>query len=155
VSLKAFHLVFVTLSSLLAFVFAGWSLRFHAAVGGATYLVLGLGSALFGLGLIAYGFWFRRKIRTREEEQRERRKLFRSVGALALLALAATRDASACSACYGEAAGPMIDAARIGVYVLFALVLAVQVSFGAFFVYLWRRARNLRRGESPALTPVR
>jgi len=60
-----------------------------------------------------------------------------------------TRMAAACSVCYGEAEGPMIDAARLGVYLLFGLVLAVQVAFVAFFVYLRKQARQVAGRGSP------
>jgi len=36
----------------------------------------------------------------------------------------------------------MIDAARMGVYLLFGLVMAVQGGFAAFFIYLRKRARE-------------
>ena len=145
-SLKAFHIVFVSLSSLLAFVFAGWSLHFHTASDNGTYLVLGVLSAFFGILLIVYGFWFWRKIKTREEEQRRRRKLMRPVPALIVLWvwMLSTRTSWACSVCYGEAEGPMIEAARMGVWLLFGLVGVMQVSFGLFFITLWRRARKYR-----------
>ena len=60
-----------------------------------------------------------------------------------------TEMAAACSVCYGEAEGPMINAARMGVYLLFGLVLAVQVAFVAFFVYLRKQARQAAGRESP------
>jgi len=143
VSLKAFHIVFVTLSSLLAFVFAGWNLRAHGAGGDTTHLVLGAGSGLFGALLIVYGFWFWRKIRTLEEQTAPRRKALHKIPALTLVLLAGTRVASACSVCYGDAEGPMIDAARLGVWLLFGLVFAVQACFVIFFVHLRRRARQI------------
>ena len=37
------------------------------------------------------------------------------------------------------------SAARLGVWLLFGLVGAMQVSFVLFFVYLWRRARKYRQ----------
>jgi hypothetical protein len=141
-SLRAFHIVFVTLSSLLAFVFAGWNLRGYAAAGSVTHLTLGAASGAFGLLLIAYGFWFWRKIRTREEENGRRRKILRKLPALALVYILGTRVASACSVCYGEAEGPMIDAARLGVFLLFGLVFAVQLGFVLFFIHLRRRAKR-------------
>jgi hypothetical protein len=39
----------------------------------------------------------------------------------------------------------MIDAARLGVWLLFGLVLAVQAAFVLFFLHLRRRARHPRR----------
>ena len=67
---------------------------------------------------------------------------------MGLVAAGGTRVAEACSVCYGSADGPMIDAARLGVWLLFGLVLAIQLAFGTFFVSLWRRARRYRR-ENP------
>ena len=60
-SLKAFHIVFVTLSSALSFAFAGWAL---GAGGGEStaYKAAGFAALALGAGLIAYGFWFWRKI---------------------------------------------------------------------------------------------
>jgi len=144
VSLKLFHIVFVTASSLLAFLFSGWSWHVWSSGGGPAYLLSSLLSVAFGALLVAYGFWFWRKITTQEEERRRRRKLMRPVPLLVLAALwaASSSDAAACSVCYGEAAGPMIDAARLGVLLLFGLVGTMQLSFATFFVYLWRRSRK-------------
>lgn len=133
-SLKAFHIVFVTLATLLAFAFAGWCLGVAAQEGGG-YRVLGIVSGLFGAALIAYGVWFwRTKIRSA--------RLVVAAVALPAVWLAGGGEASACSVCYGAAEGQMINAARMGVWLMVALVGAMQVSFGVFFVHLWRRARK-------------
>lgn len=62
-SLKAFHIVFVTLASILAFVFAVWEFSRYQASGE----LLQLGGALLafasGAGLIVYGIRFLRKLR--------------------------------------------------------------------------------------------
>jgi hypothetical protein len=87
--------------------------------------------------LIFYGFWFWKKINAQTPGGPGKG------GALVLALLlwyVAQQPADACTVCYGEAEGPMIDAARAGVWLLFGLVVAVQASFVAFFVYLWRRA---------------
>jgi len=48
----------------------------------------------------------------------------------------------ACPSCYGNAEGPMIDAARLGIGLLLGLTLAIQGGFVAFFLYLRRQARR-------------
>lgn len=140
--LKSFHIVFVTASSLLAFLFGGWCWRYAEVNESDLYRALGAASFGAGVALIAYGFWFWKKINARPPV------LPRGKGgavALALLFwLVSHRSIDACSVCYGEAQGPMIDAARWGVWLLFGLVGSVQVSFVAFFVYLWRRGRAFR-----------
>ena len=146
-SLKSFHIVFITLATLLAFGFAGWSLRSAAAGGHAGYYATALAALACGVGLIAYGFWFWRKIRTqdeREADREKRKKNFRMVPMLIAGSLLSSRPALACSVCYGEAEGPMIDAAKLGVWLLFGLVLSMQLAFFLFFVYLRRRAKRYR-----------
>jgi len=140
-SLRAFHIVFVTFSTLLSFGFGGWALHFYRATRSTTYLLTTLGAFSFGVALIVYGVWFWRKIRSREDDDKKRRKIIHTGAVLCAIWLLSSRGAEACTVCYGEAEGPMIDAARWGVYLLFGLVIAVQVAFGAFFVQLWRRSR--------------
>lgn len=56
---------------------------------------------------------------------------------------------NACSVCYGNADGPMIDGARMGVWLLFGLTLVVQGGFLAFFMTLRRRARRSEPVSEP------
>lgn len=60
----------------------------------------------------------------------------------ALLGLIDPGLALACPACFGDAEGPMIDAARLGTFLLLGVTLAVQGGFVAFFLYLRRQARK-------------
>ncbi len=46
----------------------------------------------------------------------------------------------ACPSCFGQAEGLMIDAARVGIWLLLAVVLCLQGGFAAFFLVLRRRA---------------
>ena len=143
-SLKGFHILFISLSSLLAFAFGGWSLHFSRANEDGAFFALSLASFAAGVVLIVYGYWFWRKITTTEEEKRRRRKRIHTVPVMIALWLLSHRAASACAVCYGDAEGPMIEAARLGVWLLFGLVGAVQLAFVLFFVQLWRRARRHR-----------
>jgi hypothetical protein len=60
-SLKAFHLVFITASSALAFGFGISELK--SGGGQTTELALGLGSLTIGLALVLYEWYFLRKTR--------------------------------------------------------------------------------------------
>ncbi len=140
-NLRAIHLVFITCATLLAFVVGGWSFA-QGARAGASYTVMGALSVAVGIALVVYGAWFWRKIQHPEVERRRRRKLFHTVSVLALAVLAAPpAPVLACSTCYGAASGPMVDAARLGVFVLLGIVLAVQFGLLLFFLYLRRRAK--------------
>ncbi len=60
------------------------------------------------------------------------------VAVLALLVAGA--PASACPSCFSQAQGPLVDAARLGMWLLLAVTLGLQGAFVAFFLYLRRRA---------------
>ena len=61
-SLKSFHVVFISASTLLAFALAAWC--FGAGDGpDAGRTAAGVGSVAAGLGLAAYEAWFLRKMR--------------------------------------------------------------------------------------------
>ncbi|GIV60144.1 hypothetical protein GQ464_003100 [Rhodocaloribacter litoris] len=62
-SLKAFHIFFIAVSTLLAFGFAAWSLYAFVQAGGVGSLLMGLAALLLGLVLVVYGRRFRQKFR--------------------------------------------------------------------------------------------
>jgi hypothetical protein len=62
-SLRAFHVVFIAASTLLAFFFAAWCLGALGNEPGAGWRITGIASVATGLGLVAYEAWFLRKTR--------------------------------------------------------------------------------------------
>ena len=54
-SLKNFHIFFISLSTLLAFGFAIWGINSYSVSDNTTHLSLGIISLLVGVGLIIYG----------------------------------------------------------------------------------------------------
>ena len=58
----------------------------------------------------------------------------------ALAFLAAGVPAFACPSCFSQAEGPLVDAARLGMWLLLAVTLGLQGAFVAFFLYLRRQA---------------
>jgi hypothetical protein len=61
-----------------------------------------------------------------------------------LLGAAATAPAAACDVCYGAASSssPLIGGARLGVFLLLGVTVAVLGGFAKFFFYLRNRARQ-------------
>ena len=49
----------------------------------------------------------------------------------------------ACPACFGAEEASMIDGAKLGVFVMLAILFAVQGGFVAFFLYLRKRAKRI------------
>jgi len=63
-SLKMFHLIFISASSALAFGCGVWGLKnFFSEGGGAWDLIFGLGSLAVGVGLILYERYFLKKLK--------------------------------------------------------------------------------------------
>ena len=62
-SLKAFHVFFVVVSTLLAVGFGLWAISDFRSNGDVASLVCGIGSLIGGVGLVGYGRWFMRKLK--------------------------------------------------------------------------------------------
>lgn len=62
-SLKAFHVLFVTISTLLAVWFTVWAFGRYGADGGALDLAFGICGAALVVGLPIYGVWFLQKMK--------------------------------------------------------------------------------------------
>jgi hypothetical protein len=62
-SLKAFHIVFITASVLLAFGCAAWSVVNYVDAGRPVDLIFGVGSGFAGIGLVLYGRYVLRKLK--------------------------------------------------------------------------------------------
>ena len=62
-SLKAFHVVFIAVSILLAFGFAAWELKLYSEERRLADLGFGAGSAVAGITLIVYGRYVLKKLK--------------------------------------------------------------------------------------------
>lgn len=62
-SLKAFHIIFITFSTLLAFGCGIWCLWINSMEPSNSYLVGAIVSFVSALALIVYGCWFWRKMK--------------------------------------------------------------------------------------------
>jgi hypothetical protein len=63
-SLKAFHIIFITASSALAFGCGVWGLKdFFSAGGRLFHLFFAIGSFAVGAGLVVYGRYFLKKLK--------------------------------------------------------------------------------------------
>ncbi len=62
-SLKAFHILFVTASTLLAFGFGAWALHSYSMHKAQIDLIMGIVSLVLGVGMIWYGKYFLKKLK--------------------------------------------------------------------------------------------
>lgn len=62
-SLKAFHILFVTASTLLCFGFGAWALHSYSSSKSQLDLIMGVASLVLGIGMIWYGKYFLKKLK--------------------------------------------------------------------------------------------
>ncbi|MDB6147279.1 MAG: hypothetical protein JWO45_943 [Spartobacteria bacterium] len=62
-SLKAFHIVFIVFSTLLALGLGAWCVWVNLVEGVPVYLAGAIGSFGCAIGLVIYGVWFYRKMK--------------------------------------------------------------------------------------------
>ena len=67
----------------------------------------------------------------------------RAVTTAAAVVVAGSSSVLACPVCFGAEETSMIDGAKLGVFVLLAITLAVQGGFVGFFLYLRKRAKRI------------
>jgi hypothetical protein len=65
-SLKTFHIIFVTMAVLLCLVFGGWCLNSDFAKGRAGYAITGYASFVFGVLLVLYEIMFLRNLKEKK-----------------------------------------------------------------------------------------
>jgi hypothetical protein len=62
-SLKAFHIVFIVFSTLLALALGAWCIWVDLVEGAPIYLSGAIASFIVAIALIVYGVWFYRKMK--------------------------------------------------------------------------------------------
>jgi hypothetical protein len=62
-SLKAFHIFFIVVSTALCLAFGVWATQDFGRSGSSVHLALGVGSFIGSGGLVWYGVWFLRKLK--------------------------------------------------------------------------------------------
>ena len=131
-SLRFFHVFFVTVSVLMTLGVGGWSVNAWQGDGAASWLTLAAVSFAGAIGLALYGARFLKKTRA----------LGLAAVLLAVL-FGLPQDALACPACIGTSDSPMQSGMNLGIMALLGVISAVLVCFASFFVYLARRARSV------------
>ncbi|MDO8461397.1 MAG: hypothetical protein Q7S98_00900 [Deltaproteobacteria bacterium] len=127
-SLKAFHIFFITLSSLLAATLIFWGFRDYQTTHLTGSLVLaGIGILLVVI-LIPYGRWFLKKMA--------------KVGPLVLGLVMVEKASWACAVCFGDPTSLLSKGAKMGVFFLVAVVLVVLGSIVGVAVSWNRRAKQ-------------
>lgn len=62
-TLKGFHIVFITFSTLLALCLGGWCVGLNMTFGGTGYIFGAVASFAAAVALFIYGIWFYRKMK--------------------------------------------------------------------------------------------
>jgi hypothetical protein len=135
-SLKAFHIVFIIFSTLLAIGTGAWCVWVDLIEGAPIYLAGAIASFAAAVALIIYGIWFYKKMKRLRITHM---KKFLSILSLSLLVSA--HEALACPFCYGAKDGKSTEHMAIAIWFLFGAVMSVIGGIGAFTFHLWRHGR--------------
>lgn len=128
-SLKAFHIVFITLSTLLSAGLAFWGFKNYRLSRETPDLALGL-AGVVSLGLlIPYFRWFQKKMR--------RLAPFVIAGLMFL----SSQPALACSVCYGDPNSPLTKGIKMGILSLAGLIYLLLGGIVLFTISCIRRHR--------------
>ena len=139
-SLRAFHLLFIAVSVVLAAFFAAWATHQYRVQHDIAYALAGLGSVGVAAALIVYGAAFQRKTKHL---------------LVLLTVVAAPRTAFACPVCFGQSDSPMASAANLSILVMLIITVGVLAAFASFFIVLVRRARAAAGSSPPAASALR
>jgi hypothetical protein len=130
-SLRFFHIVFIALSTLMSLLVGLWAIDAYRTDGSMTWIALAALSFAGGGFLVVYGNRFLRKMRR-----------LRLAGLLVVATLGRPAEALACAVCLGNTHSPLRDGMNAGILALLGFALFMIVSFAAFFIYLWRKAKS-------------
>jgi hypothetical protein len=81
----------------------------------------------------------RLRFATARQAARQVRVLFMTA---ALVTIAGGAEVLACPMCFGAEESSLIEASKLGIFVLLGITLAVQGAFASFFFYLRKRAKQ-------------
>ena len=127
-SLKAFHVFFITLAMLMCLGVAGWNGSAWMAGGSAVHLAESVGWTLAAIGLVIYGWRFLRK--------------YRSLGFYALVLVLAAENAHACAVCFGNPESPMTKSVVAGIWVMLGCIGTLLAAFAGLFLYWMYRSHH-------------
>ena len=137
VGIKAFHIFFVSVSTLLFLLLGVWRVSVFSDQGGAAILAQAVGSFVLVAAFLVYGRYFLKKLR--------------GLGYMALplafaLGLAAIPESAwACATCFGDPASPLTDGMNKAILALLAVITSVLASFAGLFLYWASRMRRNQR----------
>ena len=140
-SLKAFHILFITFSGIVTVFLGVWCWRSYSANGDFLYLAMSLASLVAVIALGIYGKWFVRKLK-RGDFNSNHTKLSSLAFALTIAAgVFFPKEILACATCYGAIDAPAAHGMNAAILSLLAITGGVLAGFGGFIFYLWKKSR--------------
>ena len=141
-SLKAIHILFITLSTLLTLGFGGWCLNSYLEENKTSYIILGIISFAAAAALIAYGIWFIRKLRRGEfDSKRYKYPPYKILTMAAVLWTLLPQAASACTVCYGALGSSQAKAMNTFILSMLGVTGSVLCGIIGFVFYLRRKSK--------------
>lgn len=141
-SLRFFHIVFITVSILLSLVVGLWAVDAYRADGSTTWIALAAFSFAGGGFLVVYANRFLQKMRK-----------LGLAGLLVAGTLGRPAELLACTVCLGNTQSLLRDGMNAGILALLGFATFMIVSFAVFFIYLARKARQASAADAGFTRP--
>jgi len=135
-SLKAFHILFIIVATLLCVLMGVWGWNDYFTSGDKIGFLLGIVGTAGLLLLIPYYTWFRKKAQT----------LGKAAIAFVIpcfVFLAHPHAAHACSACFGDPSSPMTKGLKVGILTLLGVTGSVLAGIASIGITWARRAKAI------------
>ena len=127
-SLKQFHILFISLAICLLLGFGVWSFLPAGGGGNGVYLACGILCIMIAIGLIGYEMNLLKKMKNL---------------AIAIFLLSLSARADACTMCFSTGSSTQAVALKWGVISLFIILLAVLATLAKFFLSVAQRSKEL------------
>ena len=149
-SLKAIHILFITLSILLTAGLGGWCANAYLEENDSSYLILASISLAAFLGLVGYARWFIRKLRRGElDSKRYKDPPYKILAMVAALGGFLPQTASACTVCYGALDSSQAKVMNTFILSMLGVTGSVLCGIIGFIFYLWRKSKMATKGVIP------
>lgn len=135
-SLKTFHIFFISVCAVLSLFMAFWGFHDYRVSGGMTGLGVGLTGTAGLLALLPYFRWFQKKFR---------KIALGSALALPMSWLALVPSAEACTVCFGDPDSLMTKGLKTGILLLVVVIAVVLGGIAAVAITWSRRAKALNQ----------
>ncbi len=149
-SLKAIHILFIALSTILTLGFGGWCVSSYLEENKTSYIILGAISFAAAVALVGYGLWFIRKLRRGElDSKRYKYPPYKILATVIILWTFFPQMGSACTVCYGALDSSQAKTMNVFILSMLGVTGGVLCGIIGFVFYLRQKSKMAAKEVLP------